>query len=90
MEFLYRTAGCCAREIAFELDEQNVVSNIRFHGGCNGNLKMIAKLLDGQNADYIIAQCSGNLCGTKNTSCADQLAQGVKAAVAKKSELNKS
>ncbi len=87
MEFLYRTAGCCAREIAFGLDENNNVTNIRFHGGCNGNLKMIAKLLEGQSADFIISKCSGNLCGAKNTSCADQLAEGVKAAVAKKAEV---
>ena len=48
---------------------------------------MIAKLLEGQSADFIISKCSGNLCGAKNTSCADQLAEGVKAAVAKKAEV---
>ena len=80
MEFKYRTKNVCAGEIYFDLTD-GVVTNIRFIGGCNGNLKMLAKLLEGKTAEYIIENCSGNVCGWKTTSCADQLAQAVKAAL---------
>lgn len=73
----YATHGSCARTITFE-SKGDVISNIQFIGGCNGNLKMVAKLLDGMKADEIAAKCSGNLCGNKGTSCADQLARAMK------------
>ena len=80
MEFKYRTKNVCAGEIDFDLTD-GIVRNIRFIGGCNGNLKMISKLLEGQTAEFIISRCSGNTCGGRPTSCADQLAQAVKAAL---------
>ena len=80
MEYKYRTKNVCAGEIDFDLTD-GIVSNIRFIGGCNGNLKMISKLLEGKSADFIIEQCSGNSCGGRPTSCADQLAQALKAAI---------
>ncbi len=55
----------------------NVITNIEFVGGCPGNLKAIAKLLDGQTVEYINEKLRGNLCGNKATSCADQLAIAV-------------
>ena len=79
MQFKYKTKNVCAGEIDFDLTD-GVVSDIRFIGGCNGNLKMISKLLDGKSAEFIIEKCSGNSCGGRPTSCADQLAQAVKAA----------
>ncbi|MBP5230765.1 MAG: TIGR03905 family TSCPD domain-containing protein [Clostridia bacterium] len=75
----YRTQTVCAREIEFDLD-QDVVSNIRFIGGCNGNLKAISKLVDGWTVDKIESYLRGNTCGFKNTSCADQLAIAVRKA----------
>ena len=81
MKYQYRTKGTCASEIRFDLTD-GIVRDIVFIGGCNGNLKMIAKLLEGQTADYIVSRCEGNTCGYKSTSCADQLAQAVKHAVA--------
>ena len=80
MEYKYRTKNVCAGEIDFDLTD-GIVTNIRFIGGCNGNLKMISKLLEGQSADYIVKMCSGNQCGGRPTSCADQLAKAVKTAV---------
>ncbi len=82
MHIDYNTTGCCARVISFDISDDNIITNISFDGGCNGNLKMISKLLEGKSADFIISNCSGNLCRNKGTSCADQLAEGVKFAVA--------
>ncbi len=74
--FDVRPKGVCSTKISFDV-EDGVVSHIIFTGGCNGNLKMISKLLEGKTADFIIDNCSGNTCGFKNTSCADQLAKCV-------------
>ena len=52
MEYKFRTRGVCASEITFEL-EDGIVSNVAFRGGCNGNLKAIAKLVDGKKAEEI-------------------------------------
>lgn len=76
MEYKYKTSGVCAVEISFKL-EGNVVSNISFLGGCNGNLKALSKLLEGQTVEYIEEKLLGNTCGRRSTSCADQLAKAV-------------
>lgn len=80
MNYVYETSGVCARKISFDL-ENDKVYNIKFDGGCPGNLKMLSKILDGWDADKIIEMCSGNICGMRNTSCADQLAKAVSKAV---------
>ena len=79
MRYTYRTQGVCAQAISFDLDG-DAVSNIEFHGGCPGNLKAIAKLVDGWSVDKIEEYLKGNTCGRKPTSCADQLAIGVRTA----------
>ena len=79
MRYNYKTQGVCAVQIGFDI-EDDVVSNIQFLGGCNGNLKAISKLLDGATVDYIEKKLKGNTCGMKNTSCADQLAIAVRKA----------
>lgn len=66
-------------EIDFDLDG-DVVSNIEFIGGCNGNLKAISKLVDGFTVEQIEQKLLGNTCGMKPTSCADQLAKAVRKA----------
>ena len=81
MRYDYIPRGVCARKISFDL-ENGVVSNVEFQGGCNGNLKAIAKLVEGKKADEISEILSGNICGMKNTSCADQLAKALKTASA--------
>jgi uncharacterized protein (TIGR03905 family) len=65
--------------ITFDL-EDNKVKNVQFYGGCNGNLKGIAALVEGMDADEIIARVEGVKCGMKKTSCPDQLAQALIAA----------
>ena len=73
----FRTRGVCAQMITFDKADDGTISNIVFEGGCNGNLKAIAKLCDGMKAEEIAAKLAGNTCGFKSTSCADQLAKAV-------------
>ena len=79
MKYSYRTRGVCAMKIDFDLDG-DVVRNVRFMGGCDGNLKAISKLVDGMTVDRIESTLRGNTCGRKPTSCADQLARAVREA----------
>ena len=74
MHHKYITCGTCSRSIDFDLDAEGRVSNISFVGGCNGNLKGIASLCDGQDARTVIERLRGIRCGLKPTSCPDQLA----------------
>ena len=80
----YYPRGVCSQQIFFELDEQNRLHNVRFIGGCDGNLKAIGKLVEGQEANSIATLLKGNDCGGRGTSCADQLAQALEQAVTKK------
>ena len=82
MRYTYKTKGTCSTAIAFDIDG-DVVTNVSFTGGCNGNLKAISKLVDGMTVTQIEEKLKGNLCGFKNTSCADQLAIAVREASAK-------
>ena len=80
MRYHYRTNGTCSREISFDL-EGNIVKNVSFVGGCNGNLKGICALVEGATAEEIIARCGGISCGMKQTSCPDQLARALSEAL---------
>lgn len=79
MRYEYRTEMVCAQIISFDI-EGDVISNIAFLGGCNGNLKAISKLVDGWTVDKIEQYLRGNTCGRRPTSCADQLALAVRKA----------
>ncbi len=76
--YTYKTVGTCSKQISFDIDENNKVHNVSFVGGCNGNLKAISKLVEGMDANKVIEILEGNLCGMRNTSCADQLAKALK------------
>jgi len=82
MEYIYKTQNTCSTEIKLEL-EGNVVRNIVFTGGCNGNLKAIPILVDGWTVEQIEEKCKGITCGRRPTSCADQLALAVREALEK-------
>ena len=82
MNFNYRTQGTCSRNISFDL-EDGVVTNIRFEGGCNGNLKGISALAERKKAEEVIETLSGIRCGFKSTSCPDQLAKALSEALNK-------
>ena len=79
MQHSYKTRGVCSMQINFNLDG-DVVSDVSFVGGCNGNLKAISKRVDGMTVSEIEEKLLGNTCGGKPTSCADQLAHAVRAA----------
>lgn len=80
MTYEYRTRGVCSAKITFDLND-GIVSNVRFMGGCNGNLKGISQLVDGMKAEDIIKKVKGTKCGFKNTSCPDQLAVALEEAL---------
>ena len=79
MRYEYKTENTCSQIISFDIDG-NVITNIEFYGGCNGNLKAIAKLLDGATVEEIEEKLLGNTCGHRPTSCTDQLARAVRKA----------
>lgn len=79
MDYVYHAQIVCAQEIHFHI-EDDVITNISFIGGCNGNLKAISKLVDGWTVSQIEEKLLGNLCGRRPTSCADQLAKAVRQA----------
>lgn len=75
----HKTNGTCARHITFDLAEGKLV-NVRFEGGCNGNLQGLTVLLEGMDAAEAAAKLRGIQCGSRGTSCPDQLAQAIEAA----------
>ena len=78
----YKPKGVCSQLIQFELDG-DIVKNVQFLGGCNGNLQGISKLTEGMKADDVIERLQGIKCGFKNTSCPDQFACALKEATGK-------
>lgn len=76
MHYTYKTFGTCSRIIDLDIND-GVVTNVRFTGGCEGNLKSIPILVDGMKADDVAKKLSGVTCGGKPTSCGDQLARAV-------------
>lgn len=85
MEYTYFPSGVCSKKIDIEL-EGDIVKNVRFHGGCNGNLKAISKLVQGMSVEDVSEKLEGNTCGLRATSCADQLVQGLREALAQEKQ----
>ncbi len=82
MKYEFKTSGTCSQLISFDI-EGDVITNVSFVGGCNGNLQGVSRLVEGQTVDYINDRCAGIRCGFKPTSCPDQLAKAVKEAYEK-------
>ena len=76
MHHTYRTKGTCSSQIDFDI-EDNKIYNVQYTGGCNGNLKAIASLVEGQDVDKVIERLNGITCGMRKTSCGDQLAKAL-------------
>lgn len=74
--FTYSTRGTCSRQILFDVDEMGKMHNVRFIGGCSGNLQGIAKLVEGRDIDEVEKALSGIRC-KGNTSCPDQLSKAI-------------
>lgn len=81
MEFTYKTHGTCSSHILFEIDDEKKLHNVRFIGGCDGNLKSIGKLVEGQEAEKISDMLNGVRCGFKSTSCGDQFSHAIREAL---------
>lgn len=76
--FVYHTKGTCSRQIYFEVDDQNKLHNVKFIGGCNGNLQGISRLVEGKSLDEVQKLLAGVIC-RNNTSCPDQLSKAIAA-----------
>ncbi len=79
MSYIYKTKGTCSTQIEVELDG-NIVKNVKFTGGCQGNLQAIPRLVEGITVEEVERRISGIHCGMKNTSCGDQLAKALREA----------
>ena len=78
MEYRYKPSGVCSTEMIFDIDEEDIIQDLKVINGCNGNLKGISKLIKGMKVDDVIEKLSGILCGYRNTSCPDQIARALK------------
>lgn len=76
MEYRYRPNGVCSREMIIELDG-NIIKKLTIVGGCAGNTVGVSKLIEGMNIDEAIRRLKGIPCGTKGTSCPDQLSKAL-------------
>ena len=79
--YTFQPRGVCSREMQVDLDDQGVIQALRVTGGCHGNLQGIAALVKGMPAEEAIRRLKGIPCGPKSTSCPDQLALGLEAAL---------
>lgn len=79
MEYTYKTKGTCSQKITFDIND-DVITNVQYTGGCNGNLKAIRSLVEGLTVEQIEQKLGGIKCGIKSTSCGDQLARAVREA----------
>lgn len=77
MEINYTTQGTCSTRIEVEV-EDGIVKNVRYTGGCNGNLQGISALVKGMSVEEVIARLEGIRCGNKITSCPDQLCKALR------------
>ena len=86
MKYSFQPRGVCAVLITFEIND-GIVSNVNFRGGCDGNLKAIAKLVDGMKCENVISVLRGNDCRGRGTSCADQFAIAIEKAMQEQNEV---
>ena len=75
--YTYKTKGTCSSQINFNITEDNLVTDVEFIGGCNGNLQAISRLVDGKTPEEVVFLLKGINCGFKKTSCGDQLARAL-------------
>jgi len=83
MTHTYHPKGVCSRLISFELAEDGTIHNVTFQGGCHGNTQGLSRLAEGMNAEELVTRLQGIRCGMRPSSCPDQLAKAVSAALSK-------
>lgn len=81
MKYIHKTQGTCSRNIEVEI-ENGIVKSVKFDGGCNGNTQGVAALVVGRRAEDVVSLLKGMKCGSRPTSCPDQLATAITAALA--------
>ena len=79
MRYQYKTKGTCSTHIHFDLDG-DVVHNISFVNGCDGNLQALSRLAEGMTVSQLEKRLSGIQCGMRGTSCSDQFSKAIRAA----------
>ena len=72
----YAPKGTCSRQILFNVTDDGKVTDVKFVGGCMGNLQGIANLVNGRPVEEVISTLKGIKCRS-NTSCGDQLARAL-------------
>ena len=78
---IYKTKGVCSQAIEFELDDNKVLHNVKFIGGCHGNTQGLSRLVEGMDSAEVIKRLDGINCGGRGTSCPDQLCRALKGAL---------
>ena len=81
MVYKFRPQGVCSREITIDLDDNGVITNCSFYGGCSGNTQGVSALVKGLKAEEAIEKLEGIKCGPRPTSCPDQLSKALKLAL---------
>lgn len=76
----YKTSGTCSQAINFDV-ENGIVKNVKFVGGCHGNTQGVGALVEGMEVNEVINRLKGIKCGMRSTSCPDQLARALEAAI---------
>lgn len=79
MRYTFVTKGTCSKKIEFDIND-NIITNVKFYGGCPGNLKALEKVINGKTVEEIESLFKGIRCADKHTSCSDQLAIAVREA----------
>ena len=87
MQHIYNTQGTCSRQIIIDIDDNGIIEQVTFVGGCNGNTKGIGSLVKGMKIDDVITKLQGIQCGFRPTSCPDQLATALKQIKEKKNKI---
>ena len=83
MHYKYYLKNVCSQSVDFDIDDDHLIHNVQFIGGCNGNLKAIGILTEGMKAEKVSEMLLGNTCGFRPTSCADQFAKAINHALTK-------
>ena len=86
MDFTFYPHGTCSSQIDLQIDEEGILRDVQFTGGCHGNLQGIATLVRGMKAQEVADKLQGIRCGYKNTSCPDQLATALRQALSRMEE----
>lgn len=86
MQHVYNTQGTCSRQIIIDVNDDGIIEQVTFIGGCNGNTQGISSLVKGMKIDDVITKLKGIKCGFRPTSCPDQLATALQQIKEKKGE----